>query len=221
MLNLVCLPATEPGDTTYGTIPAALAGRTDVTVYPVRFPTLVWYNRAVREQAAAQIRRMNVGPIVLVGFSKSGLGAWHLAQAMPDRVAATIIFDAPVARAELPPWQTAPFYANDAEWQADSPIRHIAQFQARVAPGHRLVLIAGNNFLAEMASLSAALRQAGVDHHFRPEPDRLHHWNSGWLEEAVELVQGVSDKGALAEPRQEPGNRVQGSGGDRTLNPEP
>jgi hypothetical protein len=126
-----------------------------------------------------------------VGFSKSGLGAWNITRTIPDRISATIIFDAPVAREKLPPWGTAPFYRGDNDWLKDLPVRTVADFKASVSPAHRLILISGRNFHDEMACLSCILNDTGIPHVFLPRPDLNHHWNSGWLEEALNVLQPI------------------------------
>jgi pimeloyl-ACP methyl ester carboxylesterase len=190
-MNLVFLPATDPDDRTYGAIPEQLPDDPDAAILQVRFPAMVWYNESVRQNAMDQIRAWGHGPIILVGFSKSGLGAWHIARTMPDRVAATIIFDAPVARAELPPWGTKPFYADDEAWQADLPLRNVQAFDAAMPQTHRLVLISGANFHDEMASLSQALSAIGHQHVFLDRRDMKHHWNAGWIEEGLRKLKEV------------------------------
>lgn len=184
-MNLVYLPATEPGDATYGVVPPEIPGHPRVSVHAVSFPKLVWYNPVVREQAIAQIRDMKLTDIVLVGFSKSGLGAWNIACAIPDLVSGTIIFDAPVARQTLPSWGTENFYADDAAWRADLPIANIERFKSAVPADHQLVLISGEGFGDEMRQLSRALVHADVRHTFLPRPRMQHHWNAGWLEQAL------------------------------------
>ncbi len=206
-LRLVFLPATEPTDTTYGVIPKTLSFGSHSVCQSLDFGRLVWYNAAVRAEARAQISRLDPGLIVLVGFSKSGLGAWNLTRELPDRVAATLIFDAPLTRAKLPPWGTAPFYADDAAWAADRPLLQIAAFKASVPASHRLILISGANFHGEMETFSKALRTAGVAHAFLASPGRRHHWNSGWLEEALPLLSGA-DGGALCESGDQPTARL-------------
>lgn len=187
-INLVFLPATAPEDRTYGTIPEQLADYPDAAILQVRFPAMVWYNERIRREAMAQIRAWGNAPIILVGFSKSGLGAWQIARALPDRVAGTLIFDAPVARDQLPPWGTQPFYADDEAWQADLPLRQVQAFDAAVPKHHRLVLISGANFHEEMVSLSQALSDIGHQHVFVDHHDMKHHWNSGWIEEGLKRV---------------------------------
>ena len=188
MPNLVILPATEPNDTTYGTAPKRIETHPDTTIHHIHFPTMVWYNEAVCKEAIAQIEALDLSEIILVGFSKSGLGAWHIARAIPNRVTGTIIFDAPVARTELPPWGTEPFYADDAAWQKDLPIRTIRDLQTVLSPTHALVLISGETFHSEMEALSQALCETGFAHTFLALPETKHHWNSGWLEESLSHI---------------------------------
>jgi pimeloyl-ACP methyl ester carboxylesterase len=188
MANLLLLPATEPDDETYGLIPKRLESCPAATLQEIAFPTMVWYNKAVRSQAIHQIRALGTGPSTLVGFSKSGLGAWNILRAIPERISATIIFDAPVVREELPPWGTAPFYDGDESWQEDLPARTVEDLQNVVPATHRLVLISGEAFHTEMAALARALSATTINHVFLPRPHLKHHWRSGWLEEGLQAL---------------------------------
>ncbi|HOF17893.1 MAG TPA: hypothetical protein PK082_03210 [Phycisphaerae bacterium] len=181
----VFLPATEPDDTTYGVAPARLDEAPECRVHHVRFDSLVWYNRAVRRQAAGQIDAMGLSSFALVGFSKSGLGAINLACELGRRVAATVVFDAPVARLKLPPWDTEPFYAGDEDWLADLPMANAATVRQTLPQSHRLILISGEGFHDEMEAFSRRLDELGLGHVFLPRPRMKHHWNSGWLAEAI------------------------------------
>jgi pimeloyl-ACP methyl ester carboxylesterase len=188
MLNLVFLPATEPGDATYGTVPAWIEAYPAAAIHQIHYPAMVWYNKTVCREAIAQIRSIDAATVILVGFSKSGLGAWNIARSIPDRISGTIIFDAPVARDELPPWGTGPFYASDTSWQEDLPIRTIRDFQAVMPKTHSLVLLSGESFHEEMCALSQALSKIKAEHVFLPRPHLKHHWQSGWIEEGLHAL---------------------------------
>lgn len=192
-MNLVFLPATAPGDTSCGTIPERIMTSPSAAVYQVTFPEMVWYNDAIRASAITQIRSLDVTPVTLVGFSKSGLGAWNIARAMPDYVSRTIIFDAPVARRIMPPWETSAFYDDDASWRKDLPVLTINEYQAAIAETHRLVLISGEKFHGEMRALSDELSMKGVRHLFLPRPHLKHHWNSGWIEEGLKEAENPGE----------------------------
>ena len=184
-MNLVFLPATEPSDQTYGAAPERIEGYPDAAIHQIRYPTLVWYNEAVREDAIAQIRSFGVPSVVLVGFSKSGLGAWYIARTIPELVSGTIIFDSPVAHEDRHSWGTGSFYEDGASWQRDLPIYTAGEFQAAMGKTHRLVLISGEEFHEQMCTLSQAMTKAGHDHAFLPRPHMKHHWNAGWIEEGL------------------------------------
>jgi pimeloyl-ACP methyl ester carboxylesterase len=186
--DLVSLPATRREDTRFGTIPSQVAGFSAARVHQVRFPAMVWYSKPVREQAIRQIRALATRPVVLIGFSKSGLGAWNITVEAPELVAATVIFDAPVACETPPRWDLSPYYAGREEWLADLPIRRVGEYRRAVPLGHRLILISGEKFHDEMAALSQALRGSGVAHTFLPGRRREHHWQSGWIGEALEVL---------------------------------
>lgn len=197
-MNLIFLPATAPGDTNYGMVPDRIEGFPYAVIHAIQYQRLVWYNESVRDEAIAQIRALGLSPIVLVGFSKSGLGAWNIARTVPDLVSATIIFDAPVARQTLPTWGTGPFYADDTAWQRDLPLNTAEEFRAAMPQTHHLVLISGPGFHDEMRELSEDLSKAGLKHSFLACQHLKHHWNSGWIEQGVRLAsrEDVTKRGA-------------------------
>ena len=123
-VDLVFLPAMAAEDRTYGAIPDRLPAFPEVHVHAAGFPGVVWYNCAVRNQAVAQIRALDLDSFILVGFSKSGLGAWNIARKMPERICGTLIFDAPVASDDWRRWGDD-FYQDDASWQRDLPLRAV------------------------------------------------------------------------------------------------
>ncbi len=189
-MHIVNLPATEPGDPTYGSSPTHIASMSDLRCHQVCFQHMVWYNLQVRTEAVRQIEELGLDTFVLVGFSKSGLGAWHLAQTLPDQVTATIIFDAPMMRDSIPvEWGAGPFYTDDSQWLQDLPTHSVANFLHSVKPGHRLVLVSGAAFDEQMKAFSQVLIDAGCQHTFLHHPEIRHHWDSGWLELALGALQ--------------------------------
>ena len=188
MLNLVFLPATEPGNETFGTIPERIDAYSAVSVRQIRYPTMVWYNKPVRMEAIAQIRSLDVASVTLVGFSKSGLGVWNIVRTIPNCISSAIIFDAPVAREVRPEWGTAPFYEDDVSWLQGLPIRTVEDFQAVAPRTLKLVLISGEMFHKDMSMLARALSNTTVSHVFLPRPDLKHHWQSGWIEEGLNIL---------------------------------
>jgi pimeloyl-ACP methyl ester carboxylesterase len=146
-----------------------------------------------------QLRALPATRPVLVGFSKSGLGAWNLARELGDALAATVIFDAPMARLQTPPWDAARFYPDDAAWQRDLPALHVPQMTGRFAPGP-LIMVTGCKFHDEMVQVSRRMAQAKIDHCLLPQPQREHHWQSGWLQDALAGLAAMGVLAASADP---------------------
>jgi len=187
-MNLVFLPATESSQTQYGVVPQHLDQFPEAVVHTVNFPHLVWYNSSVQAEAIAQIRALGLSSFVLIGFSKSGLGAWNITRQMPDLVSATIIFDSPMTRESLPSWGTSPFYQDDLAWQKDLPANSIDHFCDVTKKDHQLILISSSSFHNEMLELSTQLEDRNYSHHFLNRHDLEHHWNSGWIEDGLNLL---------------------------------
>ena len=179
-MHPVLLPATDPADTTFGTPPPDLPS--------VDFERQVWYNREIRQEVIRQIREDQLTPVALIGFSKSGLGAWNLTREHPEWIKACVIFDAPMTLESLPPWGTAAFYPDENEWQADLPLRTLDSFLESVPESLPLVLISGVMFHDQMCHMSEALQEKGREHVFLPRPEMAHHWESGWLQEGMALL---------------------------------
>lgn len=189
VINLVLLPATEPGDKTYGVMPERIEGYPDISVYAITFPTMVWYNREICKKTETQIRALGVSPIILAGFSKSGLGVWNVAQLVPDLISGMIIFDSPAVRTELfSPSDANRFYKTDSEWQQDQPICTIEKFQTAMAKTGTVALISGESFSEEMCALAKALSSTAISHVFLPRQNLKHHWQSGWIEEGLRVL---------------------------------
>jgi hypothetical protein len=185
MKDVVFLPATAPRDITYGSIPCELPAGYHAQCRNVEFDRLVWYNAEIRKQAITQIEKIAKPGALLVGFSKSGLGAINIGCAMPDFFSHIIVFDAPLMRRQLPPWGTQQFYRSDSQWQRDLPARKIRRISQC---SWKLILISGESFGNEMREFSLLLNSFDCDHDFIASPKRAHNWNSGWIEPGLERV---------------------------------
>ncbi|NKB68888.1 MAG: hypothetical protein GKR89_17620 [Candidatus Latescibacteria bacterium] len=179
MIPVVLLPATAPDNPRYGQAPEVVDGVEGIEVHRVQFPIQVWYNAEVRRQTWVQIGAFTREPVVLVGFSKSGSGALGLALDRPELVRSVLVFDAPVDRWDLPPWDTEDFY-DQARWEADLPMAQMGRV-CRVFNQRRLVHVGGASFSEDHRVFAQALSQGGADHVWIEDEERVHHWDSGWL----------------------------------------
>ena len=186
--TLVFLPATEPFDDRYGQAPAAIQTHPHWLIHHVRFARMVWYNAAVRQRAVEQIETANLSNLVLVGFSKSGLGAWNMAMALANRVKATVIFDSPMCTQPMPSYFGGGFYQTNAQWCDDLPSKSVTRFAELMPRDSRLILIGGEGFSEDMRLMSRLLNEHDVSHTHIDQPCLKHHWNSGWLAMAFDAL---------------------------------
>jgi hypothetical protein len=54
----------------------------------------------------------------------------------------------------------------------------------------QLVLLGYGNFRADHEKAHALLDKLKIAHEYRDGPQRKHDWNSGWVEEAAEILLG-------------------------------
>lgn len=217
MGTLVFLPATAPGDLRFGQPQLSPAVADRWSARTLRFDRQVWYAPAVRRRVLEQIARGEgavlgpagvVGgvaggadksacapaawepPVVVVGFSKSGLGAFHILLEGAGLVAGALVFDAPLCwDAQIPAsWQIGSDYRDEAAWRADLPERHIGRLAGRQPGRCSLVLVGGALFTEPMARFSAGLVSAGVGHGFVDMRTHRHCWSTDWLEAGLAVL---------------------------------
>lgn len=178
-MTYIFLPATDPGDDTFGRPPVRMT--TGAESFQVRFDRQVWFNLEHRRAAMAQMVRGNPPqPWILVGFSKSGLGALNLGIDHPGLFAGIVVFDAPLAMRGPPPWDSGDFY-GPAEWNHDLPIHRIAAIQ-QLLQVTRVRHIAGAAFPEHHRQFHDALGSCPPGYDYVVRTDLAHHWSSGWVE---------------------------------------
>ncbi len=129
---------------------------------------------------------------LLLGFSKSGWGAWSLLLRHPDVFGRAAAWDAPTA-------MDAPRYGMDgiigsreafAKYELHGALRARGR-ELGAAP--RLALLGYGNFRGQMTQTHALMESLGIPHEWRDGPARKHHWESGWVEEAARWLTQKDD----------------------------
>ena len=146
---------------------------------------------------------------LLLGFSKSGWGAWSVLLRYPDRFARAVAWDAPLMTMDLKRYGMRPIFGsleNLRSYQITELIKRRAQNEISLGM-KRLALFGNSNFLAEHEAAHALLTDLALPHAFALGPKRKHHWQTGWLESAVCFLLDGSPKrpkrqqGPLKDPR--------------------
>lgn len=194
--QILFLPATAPGDTRYGCdqeewplIQSRFGG---VSCTSIRFDTMVWYNRQVRNEGYTKMVNACGGDLrdlIVVGFSKSGCGAINFALDYPNTFKAVVVFDAPLVNEDIHRFHNLDkFYPSTQALQEDVPLRRIRNGQTFGKTS--IVLIHGEEYSDEMNSFFAELKDKGGHARVLSDIAYPHSWNSGWVVPALENVLG-------------------------------
>lgn len=125
---------------------------------------------------------------LLVGFSKSGWGAWSLLLRHPETFERAYAWDAPMTMTEPGKYGSGPIFGTLDNFRRYELVRLLRTDSKPFERATRLILSGYGNFRASHIQMHATLTKLGVRHIYRDSPQRRHHWNSGWLPEAFSLV---------------------------------
>jgi S-formylglutathione hydrolase FrmB len=125
---------------------------------------------------------------LLLGFSKSGWGAWSMLLRHPDLFGRAAAWDAPLMMDRLGNYGAAPIFGTPANFDAYRLIDLLEAKRDSLGPQKRLVLTGYGNFRPDHERMHALLDKLSIPHDYRDCPERKHDWHSGWVAEAVELL---------------------------------
>jgi hypothetical protein len=144
--------------------------------------------------------RQDPGGRLLLGFSKSGWGAFSLLLRHPDLFGKAAAWDAPLMMDAPGKYGSGPIFGtrdNFENYQISRLLQHRA---ADLHTGGRLILLGYGNFRGECLQADALMQSLQIDHIFHDGPHRAHTWSSGWLPEAVDLLLPRSNPAATTKP---------------------
>ena len=128
---------------------------------------------------------------LLVGFSKSGYGAWSLILRHPDQFAKAVAWDAPLMKTAPDQFGMGPIYGtpeNFLSYRLDRLLKDRADLfraKAEEQPTVRLIHLGYDNFREHHERAEALLNELQIPHAYTDGPKREHTWHSGWLADAV------------------------------------
>ena len=125
---------------------------------------------------------------LLLGFSKSGWGAWSLLLRRPDLFSRAAAWDAPLAKEAPDQFGMGPIFGTQQNFERYSILTLLAKRRAELAGPPRLILTGYGSFREHHERVRAVMEGLGVRWVYRDGPQRVHHWESGWVEEAVALL---------------------------------
>jgi len=126
----------------------------------------------------------------LLGFSKSGWGAFSLLLRHPQLFAKAAAWDAPLMMPAPSDFGMKPIFGTQANFEHYQISKLLQTHAPEVANGNRLILIAQGNFALQMQQVHELMLQLHISHTYRDGPSRAHTWHSGWVSQAVQLLLG-------------------------------
>jgi hypothetical protein len=171
------------------------------------FSHLPWYadhptDREIRQESyfvkvvvpsveARYPARADPGGRLLLGFSKSGWGAFSLLLRHPDVFGRAAAWDAPLMMDRMGRYGSGDVFGTPENFEAYRLTTLLKDRAARLGEEARLIHLGYGNFRDQHEGFEALLNELRVIHIYRDGPKREHTWASGWAPEAVEsLIRG-------------------------------
>jgi len=124
----------------------------------------------------------------LVGFSKSGWGAFSLLLRHPDTFDRAAAWDAPLMKQRPDQFGMAPIFGTQENFEHYRIAGLLKREAVRFREGPRIFHLGYGNFRDHHEQWEELLAELQVSHHYRDGPHRAHNWHSGWLPEAVDML---------------------------------
>jgi hypothetical protein len=130
---------------------------------------------------------------LLVGLSKSGLGAVDLEFKHPSVFSAVAAFDFPADMTSYSDYGAANIYRTQANFQDNYELSasFINALKAPFTTQDRILISQGPAFQSQVADFDTLLTSQGVMHTLLNETNDTHAWSGGWLSGAVAGLYGL------------------------------
>ncbi len=173
-----------------------------VIVVAPTFEQLPWYadhptNEGMRQEshfikaivpAADQLFPGKKTQRLLLGFSKSGWGAFCLILCHPDLFAAASAWDAPLMKAKPDQFGMGEIFGTQENFVKSEVSRLLRENAAPFQVAKRLALSGYENFREHTQQAHALLETLKIQHEYADGPLRKHVWGSGWVEESLKAL---------------------------------
>ena len=125
---------------------------------------------------------------LLLGFSKSGWGAWTILLRHPDTFDRAAAWDAPLDLRESGRYRSGPIFGTQENF-GKYRVHDLLNLRAPILGDEpRLILMGWGGFRDDTVKAHALLELLDIPHRYRDGPQRKHNWHSGWVSEAVQLL---------------------------------
>ena len=127
---------------------------------------------------------------LLLGFSKSGWGAVDLLLRHPDLFGRAAAWDAPLMMDKAGPWGSGEVFPTQDSFAPYSIPQLLEERASDLKKSRRLILMGYSGFRDHIQAAHNLMAHLDIPHDYSDGPERVHHWWSGWVPEAVDLLTG-------------------------------
>jgi LmbE family N-acetylglucosaminyl deacetylase len=125
---------------------------------------------------------------LLLGFSKSGWGAFSLLLRHPDVFGKAAAWDAPLVMDKPGLYGSAEVFGTPENFDRYRLTSLLTSRSAELGDDVRLIHLGYGNFRGEHEAFETHLKKQKLPHRYVNGPKRDHTWTSGWLTEATEML---------------------------------
>ena len=125
---------------------------------------------------------------LLIGFSKSGWGAFSLLLRNPDVFGKAAGWDAPLLMNKPGLYGSGPIFGTEEQFKNYQITELLRQRAAEFSAEPRLIHLGYGNFREHHTGLEQLMNELNVSTVYQHCPQRKHAWDSGWLPEAMRLL---------------------------------
>ncbi len=132
--------------------------------------------------------KAEVGGRLLLGFSKSGWGAYTLLLRNPDTFGKAAAWDAPLMMDKPGQYGSGDIFATADNFAGYRVTKLLEDNAAKLQKEPRLILTGYGNFRDHHKRAHELMDKLKIAHEYRDGPALKHDWHSGWVKEAAELL---------------------------------
>jgi len=130
---------------------------------------------------------------LLLGFSKSGWGAWSLLLRHPETFDKAAAWDAPLMMDAPGRYGSGPIFGTPGNFEGYKIAALLERRAADLQGRNRLILLGYDNFRDHHVRTHDLLKRLKIPHLYRDGPKRPHTWEGGWVREAAEALRRDSE----------------------------
>ena len=124
----------------------------------------------------------------LLGFSKSGWGAFSLLLRHPQVFEKALAWDSPLMMSDLKRGLSRDVFGNQRNFERYQVTRLLAAEGAQFRTDSRFVVLGYHGFRRDLQGIHAFMQARHIAHVYHDGPLREHRWGSGWLPGGVALL---------------------------------